>query len=326
MAGLNPPGGSGSDSTGDGGDRDRAQVMLVAAFSLAVAFVALSVVINGAIFTQNLATRGDTAGGGDALQQRQQAEQMVGDLLEHANANYSGTTDTAREFRSAISDLSNASSYQQSVSGRAVDYEYVGASNGTRLYQDSPGDFTNASAGNNWTVAENVDNTRRFDINVTDTGELEDPGDKPLTVDLTDTSSGDTWRLSLAENGGTLNLTTTYADGSGGVSSTCTTPDPSSNEVTINVTAGLFAGQSCEALAFGRNVSGGANELGTYDIRFNNTANVNGTYQLTVDTTSVGNAPNDESAVYSTTVEYTYRTANLIYETDIRVAPGEPDE
>ncbi|MEF8907354.1 MAG: hypothetical protein V5A13_05805, partial [Haloarculaceae archaeon] len=70
MAGLTPPGGHGP-SSGTDPDRDRGQIILVTAFALAVAFVALSVVINGAIFTQNLATRGDTAGGGDALQQRQ---------------------------------------------------------------------------------------------------------------------------------------------------------------------------------------------------------------------------------------------------------------
>lgn len=323
MAGLNPPGDSGSDSTGGSG-RDRAQIMLVAAFSLAVAFVALSVVINGAIFTQNLATRGDTAGGGDALQQRQQAEQMAGDLLEHANANYSATTDTAREFRSAISDLSNASSYQQSVSGRAVDYEYVGASNGTRVYQDSPGNFRNTSGAGNWTVAESVDNTRRFDINVTDTGKLEDPGDDPFAVTLTN-SSGDTWRLVLSKDSN-ITLTTTYADGSDSFSRSCTVSGTPS-DVTVNVTAGLFAGEPCAALRFARNVSGGTDELGTYDIRFNNTENVEGTYSLTVDNTAVtSDPPNDEPAVYSTTVEYTYRTANLIYETDIRVAPGEPDD
>lgn len=325
MAGLSPPDGPGTDSECRFKE-DRAQVILVAAFSLAVAFVALSVVINGAIFTQNLATRGDTAGGGDALQQRQQAEQMVGDMLEHTNANYSGTTDITGEFRSAVSDLSNASGFQQSVAGRAVDYTHLSASNGTRVYQDSPDNFTNASAGDNWTVAENVDNTRQFDITITDTVELEPPGNKPFAVNLTDTSSSDTWLLAIAEESGTLNLTATYTDAPDSFSATCTAPEPPSQEVGINITAGLFAGQPCEALRFARNVSGGTDELGTYDIRFNNTENIEGTYQLTVDTTSVGDAPNDEPAVYSATVEYTYRTANLVYETDIRVAPGEPDD
>jgi hypothetical protein len=294
----------------------------VTAFALAVAFVALSVVINGAIFTQNLATRGDTAGGGDALQQRQQAEQMVGDLLEQENTDGSPA---AQDLEEAIRELSNASGYQQSVAGRAVDYTGVSTSDGTRVFQDSPGNFTNTTGASNWTVAESVGDTRRFDIVVTDTGELEDPGDDPFAVTLTDPSSGDTWRMVLSEDSD-ITLTTTYVDGPDSFTRSCTASD-SLTDVTINVTEGSFAGEPCEALQFARNVSGGTGGLGTYDVHFNNTENVEGTYSLTVNTTvGTDDAPNDKSILYSATVEYTYRTANLVYETDIRVAPGEPDD
>jgi hypothetical protein len=324
VAGLSPPGGPGSDRVGesDGSEGDRGQIILVTAFALAVAFVALSVVINGAIFTQNLATRGDTAGGGDALQQRQQAEQMVGDLLEHENEDSSPDD---QDLEEAIRELGNASSYQQSVAGRAVNYTAVSTSNGTRVFQSSPGNFSNTTGANNWTVAESVGDTRRFDIDVTDTGELEDPGDKPFAVTLTNASSGDTWQLVLTEDSN-ITLTTTYVNGTDSFSRTCTASS-SLSDVTVNVTGGLFAGKPCPALAFARNVSGGTDGLGTYNVHFNNTQNVKGTYSLTVNTTAgTADAPNDEEILYSATVQYTYRTANLVYETDIRVAPGEPDD
>jgi len=323
VAGLTSP--DGPDTSGETrASRDRAQIILVTAFSLAVAFVALSVVINGAIFTQNLATRGDTAGGGDALQQRQQAEQMVGNLLEEENA---GSSPDALALEEAVRDLSNASSYQQSVAGRAVDYVYVDETAGKRVFQATAGDFTNTSGTGNWTVAESVDNARQFDIYVSDTDELDDPDDDPFTVNLTDTLSDDTWRLALAEESSTLNLTVTYTDGPDSFSTTCTAPEPSSEDLTINVTAGLFAGEPCDALVFARNVSGGTDGLGTYDIQFDNSGDIRGTYSITVDTTSdIGDVPGQKSVLYSTTVEYTYRTANLVYETDIRVAPGEPDD
>jgi len=321
VAGLSSPGGPGPSSE-TRPDRDRGQIILVTAFALAVAFVALSVVINGAIFTQNLATRGDTAGGGDALQQRQQAEQMVGDLLEHENGDVSPD---AQDLEEAIRELSNASSYQQSVAGRAVDYTAVSTSDGTRVFQDNPGNFTNTSGTNNWTVAESVGDTRRFDIDVTDTGELEDPGDDPFAVTLTDPSSGDTWRMVLSEDSD-ITLTTTYVDGPDSFTRSCTVSD-SLTDVTVNVTDGSFAGEPCAALRFARNVSGGTDGLGTYDVHFNNTENVEGTYSLTVNTTvGTSDAPNDKSVLYSATIDYTYRTANLVYETDIRVAPGEPDD
>jgi hypothetical protein len=314
MASLSPPGGSGTGDTDLPPERGRAQILLVTAFALAVAFVALSVVINGAIFTQNLATRGDTAGGGDALQQRQQAEQMVGDLLEHVNANYSSTSTSTQEFKDAVSDLSNASSYQQSVAGRAVDYAYQSSTDGTRVYRSSAGNFTNNTADPDWIVAEDVGGTRQFDITVTDTTAL-----SSLTgsLEINVTNGSDTWQLQVYDGAtGDLTVRTTDPDGNTETCSASGTP------VTINVTDGRLDGRPCAALQFGEGVAG------TYDIRFNNSDNVEGRYSLLVDQASVaqiGNATN-ESIVYSGTVRYTYRTANLIYETDIRVAPGEPDD
>ena len=310
MAGLSPPGGPGTSS--ETPDRDRGQIILVTAFALAVAFVALSVVINGAIFTQNLATRGDTAGGGDALQQRQQAEQMVGDLLEHANANYSSTSTSTQEFRDAVSDLSNASSYQQSASGRAVDYTYVGSSNGTRITNAS-GTFENATGSDDWVVAENVPDTRQFDIDVTDASLLDGLLSDPFTVTVTNSSAS--WKMRIYNDGGDVEVKTT--DGNGN-NATCSADASAS----INVTAGLLDGRPCAALDFAENVSG------DYDIVYNNSDQVDGSYSLVVNATgaNIGNVTAQESVLYSTTVEYTYRTANLVYETDIRVAPGERDD
>lgn len=315
MAGLSPSGGprTGSESRSDG---DRAQIILVTAFALAVAFVALSVVINGAIFTQNLATRGDTAGGGDALQQRQQAERMAGDLVEHVNANYSGSADDdlrTGAFRNATNDLSNASSYQQSVSGRAVDYTYMGSSNGTRITNTS-GTFENATGSGDWIVAENVPDTRQFEISI-QTDQLLGSLTGAFTVNVTDGS--DTWQMQVYESA-TDEVTVETIDGNGNTRSCSAT----GSEFNINVTAGLLDGRPCAALVFAENVSG------DYDIIYNNSAQVDGSYSLVVNTTSgIGDIPNDtdEEVLYSATVEYTYRTANLIYETDIRVAPGEPD-
>ena len=42
---------------------ERGQILLIAAFALAVIFIALGLVVNGAIFTENLASQGDASGG-----------------------------------------------------------------------------------------------------------------------------------------------------------------------------------------------------------------------------------------------------------------------
>jgi hypothetical protein len=316
VAGLSPPGGPGSDRVGesDGSEGDRGQIILVTAFALAVAFVALSVVINGAIFTQNLATRGDTAGGGDALQQRQQAEQMAGDLVGHVNANYSGSADNdtrTSEFRGALGDLSNASSFQQSISGRAVDYIYVGANNGTRITNAS-GAFESDSGSEDWVVAESVNGTRQFDMEV-DASLLNTTVGDAFTVSITNGSAS--WKMAVYNSSSNVEIETT--DGNGNTA-TCS----ADSSAAINVTAGLLDGQPCAALEVGENVTG------NYDIIYNNSDQVGGSYSLVVNATGgdIGDVTSQEVVLYSATVEYTYRTANLVYETDIRVAPGEPDD
>jgi len=306
------------------GADDRAQIILVAAFALAVAFVALSVVINGAIFTQNLATRGDTAGGADAVQHRQQTERMAGALLEHANANYSGDrTRIANEFENATGKLSNVSGYQQSSSGRAVNFSYESRSDGTRIYQSSAGDFTNDTSATDWVVAEDVSGspasepttgTRQFDITVTDTSVLNGLPSDPFTVTLSNGS--ETWELRV------------YASGSGDLTVKATDPQgdnvscsASGTPIRINVTSDRLDGNHCD-LDYGGRLGG------DYDINFNNSDQIQGTYSLHVDQDSslrIGNTTTDRT-VYSATLRYVYRTANLEYATDVRVAPGEPDD
>ncbi|MFT4882057.1 MAG: hypothetical protein ACI9HI_002077 [Salinirussus sp.] len=315
MAGLSPPDGPGTDSERPP-EEDRAQVILVAAFSLAVAFVALSVVINGAIFTQNLATRGDTAGGGDALQQRQQAEQMVVDLLEHTNANYSDDRSMIEtEFTAAVGDLSNSSASQQSITGRAVDYAFADASDGVYIYNRTDA-FTNESGTTDWTVASNVSDVRGFNIRIPDASDLSSSPTGAFTLNLS--TGADTWEMRVYEDSGDVAVETTDGNGNTGV---CSAPEPAD----INVTAGLVGGNPCEPLDFGENLTG------SYDIVYNNGGQAEGDYSLVINETTntdVGDVPNDneDDILYSATVEYTYRTANLVYETDIRVAPGEPDE
>ena len=66
-------------------DDDRGQIILVAAFAIAVIFVSLALIVNSAIFTENLASRGETAGSDGALSMRAMVETNVGDSMEAIN-------------------------------------------------------------------------------------------------------------------------------------------------------------------------------------------------------------------------------------------------
>ena len=63
------------------GRRDRAQLMLVTALALAVVLVVLVLLVNTAIYTENLATRGVDVGADDALEHRAAVVDGVGGVV-----------------------------------------------------------------------------------------------------------------------------------------------------------------------------------------------------------------------------------------------------
>ena len=75
---------------------DRGQLILVGAFIIAAAFIVLALVVNSAIFTENLATRDDVPGSQDALEFRDEVHQGVSNVIEGTNQN-NGQTETDAE-------------------------------------------------------------------------------------------------------------------------------------------------------------------------------------------------------------------------------------
>jgi len=71
--------------------RDTGQLMLIGALSLAIVLVALALLINSAIYTQTVATRGSgPTGGSDAIGFQVAADEAVIDTIEYVNDNEDG--------------------------------------------------------------------------------------------------------------------------------------------------------------------------------------------------------------------------------------------
>ncbi|MFB6361960.1 MAG: hypothetical protein ABEH59_11650, partial [Halobacteriales archaeon] len=99
----------------------------------------------------------------------------------------------------------------------------------------------------------------------------------------------------------------------------------------VNLTAGTLAGERCDGFTYAQGITG------TYEIRYENASNVQGTYRLFVDNSSLADTPNphlvsDDAgqpfaahALYSANVTVDYETSRLSYNSTIRVAPGEAD-
>ena len=313
-----------------GHQKSRGQLLIVSAFALGVLFVALALILNSAIFTENLASRGETTGGDQAIEYRDTLQRGVGAILtaENENITDSGTTYSTLRTRvgNGTSDLRTSLIRQNARVGVTSGVDTTDQTNGSLIRQsDATRSYTNASGtAANWTVAETIDQTRAFTLNVSQselTGSCTRLSDC-FVLNVTNGSAN--WRVSINDDSGvTVEVETPAGD-----TDTCSA---GSGEYTvIDITAGTVNGTSCPALDFSDAPQSG------YDIEYRNGDEIGGTYSLVVgDTTvssssdlssSVGSGPSATPALYGVTVEYDYQTAELNYSSALRVAPGETDD
>jgi hypothetical protein len=341
-------------------DRDRGQIILIAAFALAVTFVALAVVVNSAIFTENLASRGETGGSDDALSLRYDVEQGVGRSIESANVYNTTSQSTLEEgVEKGIGNVNAAFSKQNAAHTAIVNVSHTGSPTyGSRVVQNESGGrtFESNTGDSNWVVMYGVkrvtpssepgNGTRAFEMNLS---EVPDPTLTPFTVTVynytADDGSAETWEMKIW--GSTTNivagtdLTVEVSKSSTGTTESCTV-EVDRNYATIDVTGGTVAGQHCEALRGGEFDGRFASGVGRkYNITYTNGNAVTGNYSMvtanhsaaTMDAPNLndntdGNDPRGSpyvtEAIYDLDVDFIYKSPKLDYETQIRVAPGEP--
>lgn len=132
---------------------ERGQMILVAGLLLAVLLVGLALVVNSAIYTENLSTR-EVEGSSEALaDDPPTTERLTRSMRE---ANYNSDTASYTERRSTIRQNVSSWNQQQAVSsarkGRLASSEVAAMQNGTRISQDTTREFMPAEEG----LVENV--------------------------------------------------------------------------------------------------------------------------------------------------------------------------
>lgn len=309
---------------------ERGQLLLVAALALGVLLVALALIVSTAIHTEAVSTQGSDALHDEraAVSYQESAHRGVAGIVGRVNENGSASHDELAENLSAgVVEWNDAAARGYARDGTAANASLVGVTDGTRVAQDDARDFGNRSGSSEWTVAESASNVREFRMNVS-ADALAEPANETctgsdgcLTVEVEDETGADPWRMFVySSDENTTSVRVTPPSGDDGV---C---DASGELVEIDVTAGTVDGEDCEYLTFAENVST------PYDVAFANADAVVGTYELTVDRElsadphfDVDGSPTVEPAIYAANVSVTYRSPNLVYETEIRVAPGEGD-
>lgn len=343
--------------------RGRAQMLLVAAFGVAVMLVALALILNTAIYTENIATRGsDISGGKDALRFRAVTHEGIDGSIKYVNL-HNNTSDgnyepLVKPTKYAVWNLSNLSGRQQATDSIVANLSVKphSPSEGTHVFQRTDLNFSNESSDASWTVARGTHGVRGFSVNVsepnvdnsTSVGAVS-PSDEFFYVNVTDGT--EVYNIFIYDDGDNGNgIVLQVDDGSGSTLGTCIQSYDSmgtESRAIVDFSNATVQGNTCPALKeywslldgpFTMHFNNTCGVTGTVDACLTDDPNIEGQFSFIVnqsinDTwvhagtgTSAVADPNATTAIYSVTVRMTYESKRLYYATDIRSAPGETDE
>jgi hypothetical protein len=306
--------------------RDRGQLMIITAISLAMLLVLMALALNTAVYGMI-----HVGGADDNLREERNAvryedgvQQGVAGLIPVVNDATAADYDALRANLSrAVTNWSRVSGRQEATDGVATNASLAEAHFETGVvHDDESRAFTNRSGATDWTVADEFREVDRFEMRI----------DRARLVNTSDCSADGTCFELTADGGWKLTAYRTNqkvvirVDASS--STKCETTDPS---VTVNLTAGGFDHPDCSTKTFTP-----VNEDGDapYIIQYANADNVNGTYELHGDgrvdeddyyAADSGASPRVAPRLDAADVTVTYRSADLNYTTVIRVEPGESD-
>lgn len=322
------------------GGSDRGQLLLIAAFMLAVLFVTLGLVLNTVVFTGNLASR-EATDGTRVTEARQQATAAYDSSVFFGNYYAHTSYGSMVELISERGQRWSGTAAHNYVSGGTVlDPTVVGTTNGTTIGQDDARAFTDVTdTKTSWTLVEGASGTRRFTMNVTgqNLASVGSVDDLAATNAFHVSVDGGAWEMYVYEKtegegegdeeGGALppGPVVTIIDGG----EVYNYPVPQSAPFVIDLTEGTIAGEKVPQLDFP-----GASATAPYKIRYENGRYAHGRYVLVVDkpkdelahASNFADACEDKDpytapAIYSATVSVTYRSEGVYQQASATAAP-----
>ena len=318
-----------SDGDGPRGDRrfrdaDRGQLLLISGLVVAVSLVALVVLLNASIYSENVATRGIEAADGEALEVRAAAVEETGKLIDGTNRNRPANhSEAAATVEGGIADLDEY--LARAYADRGGVTRVSGDPSSIRAGRYVTGNLTaNGTGDSNATLADGVAQTRGFVVEVDpDALAPTDAAGAPTDAFYIEFDDGvNETREVYVYNGTGDNVTVAVGENGSAPTVVCSTP--TADRVAVDLTGGTLGDERCPGLWA---TSAGA--LGTpYDVAIERTDKANGTVTATVRPDSgdaVGSNLTSSPAVYDAEIDLSYRTAELRFETTVRVAPSEPD-
>lgn len=306
--------------------RDRGQLLIITAISLAVLLVLMALALNTAVYGVV------HAGGADDDLREERNVVRYEDGVRRGVAGLipavdNSTTDDPAALEAnlsrAVANWSRIAGRQEAGDGVAANATLAAARFETEIvHDDGSRAFTNENGDTNWTVAREVTAVHRYEMRI----------DRANLVNTSECAAGDTC-FELSVDGGewaliayrTNQKVVVRVDADDG--GRCETTDPS---VTVDLTDGRFDHADCGETFTA--VDDATDDR--YAIRYANADNVDGRYELhsegVVDQDDYhdadsGSSPRVAPRLAGADVLVTYRSPDLQYRAVIRVDPGETD-
>ena len=318
-------------SRGDRGEteEDRAQLILVTGLTLAVLFVAVVLLLNTVIYTENLATRGVDAGGAEAIEFRDSTAEDLAGILHREHRNRSGG-DVSTDFNESAAIYARTVADLRARDGVIARVNVTDTEPGHFVAQNETGSgFRNMTAPDgsaaNWTVVSGVSRTRNYRLTVDSASLSDDPAD---AFRIVADGSAENWSVRLSNgSAGAIDVRVRNAT----VDDTVTVSHEGIRNVTIDLTAGTVNGRQLPGPVWAGGVQSDDEPYDSYNVSYENGDNATGTYSFVVDerngTSRLGDSsrPYVVDGIYGVEVEIRHRTPELTYGDVIHLAPGERD-
>ena len=328
---------------GRGSDDDRGQLFLVGALSLAVLFVGFALLLNTAIYTENLATRNTDPGTDPSISYRAAAEDAARELMIRENRNGTDPTwdENTRWYESSVEAWSDSAGLHAARRARVASVT-VDSTNGTRFQQTNASrNLTNRNYADDWTLGNNPSAVRDASLTVNrdslpETNRSNVLGltlgfDDPYAVAFDDTDGGNTWHVYVYDDAdnGVDDVTVLVDDGPN--EQECTHVGPAAH---IDLSNGSINDTACSAFdlldlpddavddkEIRLRFENGDQATGTYDIKVAEGADISGNvYDNEVDDDGAAFAT---AIIYEADVTITYESTDVSYRTTVRIAPEE---
>ena len=285
---------------------DRGQLILVTGFAIAVVLLALVLLLNTAIYTENIATRSTTDDTREAVEIHATVESSIGSYIDRKNeaiANDS-SSHSLTDVESEVAAVSAPHEERSLRHGQILSIEYGGQTDGTKIASVDEGNIT--STADPVEFLTNATNTRAFEVTLTS---LPEENNKTQIL-ITDAETGSITEIDLYQDD-----TGAFVVASEDETCTTTAADP-----VFALSDGQFGDQPCgvrwpAVTTHSISIVNGSATTGELSLV------THGAEEVTTDDERL----TESDAVYNINASVVYVTDRLEYSTELRIAPGEPD-